>query len=155
MNIDDLGNISNLIYNLPLGIFTVNLNMEITFFNKEAENLTGFSKEEAFGCKCFEIFRAKLCNKCFLKHAIEKGISISHVRNSILTKDDREVPVVINCSPIRDKEGNIIGGMETFYDDTARVSYEKIRQIFKIRGCRYPGRKNETNFKHHRGGRHH
>ena len=52
---------------LAVGIFTVDLDLNITFFNREAERITGFSRREAIGCKCYEIFRAELCEGgCFL-----------------------------------------------------------------------------------------
>lgn len=125
MNPGKLGNVSDLINNLPVGVFTVNLDMQITFYNREAESITGFSREDALGCKCFEIFRAKLCNDRSLKNAIRKGISTSHVRNSILTKDNREISVILNCTPIRDNGCNIIGGMESFLVDKEHVHLKR------------------------------
>ena len=47
--------------NIPIGVFAVDVNMNIILFNSFAEKITGFSKDEAVSCKCFEIFRAKRC----------------------------------------------------------------------------------------------
>ena len=115
-----------LLDNIAVGIFTVNLDWEITFFNSEAEKVTGFAREEAIGCKCYEIFRTELCHEgCHLKRAIRSKTKIVKVRNIILTKSNKETPVDITVSILRNDKGKIIGGIESFLDDSVRVSLEK------------------------------
>ncbi|HOE17220.1 MAG TPA: sigma 54-interacting transcriptional regulator [Syntrophorhabdaceae bacterium] len=115
---------------IAVGIFTVNLNWEITFFNREAEKITGFTKKDAVGSKCYEIFRTELCHKgCHLKRAIRSKTKIVKVRNIILTKGNRETPVDITVSILRNDKGRIIGGIESFLDDSVRVSLEK--EVYK------------------------
>jgi len=119
-----------LLDSIAVGIFTVNHNWEITFFNSEAEKITGYTKEEAIGCKCYEIFRTGLCHEgCHLKRAIRSKTKIVKVRNIILTKSNKETPVDITVSILRDDKGKIIGGIESFLDDSVRVSLEK--EIYK------------------------
>ena len=43
------------------GVFTINDQDEITSFNRAAEEITGFSRDEAIGQYCFNIFRASIC----------------------------------------------------------------------------------------------
>ena len=43
------------------GVFTTDSDGRITFFNKAAEQITGFSSREALGRFCFDIFRADIC----------------------------------------------------------------------------------------------
>jgi len=119
-----------LLDSIAVGIFTVNHNWEITFFNSEAEKITGFTKEEAIGCKCYEIFRTELCHEgCHLKRAIRSRTKIVKVRNIILTKSNKETPVDVTVSILRNDKGKIIGGIESFLDDSVRVSLEK--EIYK------------------------
>jgi len=119
-----------LLDNIAVGIFTVNHNWEITFFNSEAEKITGYTKEEAVGCKCYEIFRTGLCHEgCHLKRAIRSRTKIIKVRNIILTKSNKETPVDITVSILRNDKGKIIGGIESLLDDSVRVSLEK--EIYK------------------------
>ncbi len=119
-----------LLDSIAVGIFTVNHNWEITFFNSEAEKITGYTKEEAVGCKCYEIFRTGLCHEgCHLKRAIRSRTKIVKVRNIILTKSNKETPVDITVSILRNDKGKIIGGIESFLDDSVRVSLEK--EIYK------------------------
>jgi PAS domain S-box-containing protein len=114
---------------LAVGIFTVDLDLNITFFNREAERITGFSRREAIGCKCYEIFRAELCEGgCFLRRAIDTGTNVVQARNRILTKKNTEIPVDVNCAVIRDDQGQAVGGVESFLDDSVRVTLEKTLQ---------------------------
>ncbi|MDY6837089.1 MAG: sigma 54-interacting transcriptional regulator [Thermodesulfobacteriota bacterium] len=111
---------------LPLGIFTVDTDWRITFVNRQAEKVTGFKKTDAVGCKCYEIFRAELCyGGCHLKQAIKTGRNIVQVRNRILTKSNREVPVSITAAVLRDGRGRVLGGVGSFLDDSVRVALEK------------------------------
>ncbi len=51
------------------------------------------------------------------------------MRNIILTKSNEETPVDITGSILRNDKGKIIGGIESFLDDSVRVSLEK--EIYK------------------------
>lgn len=105
--------------NIAVGVFTVNTQFMITSFNQEAERLTGFSKEEAMGRYCYEIFRADKCyTGCALQTSIENKAKVTKERVTILDKNNSELPVEITTSALRDQEGNFIGGVESFIDDS-------------------------------------
>lgn len=115
-----------LLNNITMGIFAVNLNMEIVFFNSEAEKITGFTKDEAMGQRCYEIFRTELCYKnCYLKKAIKDKKKFTHIRNTILNKNNKETPIDITVSPVYDAKGRIVGGFESFIDNSLYVQLEK------------------------------
>jgi len=49
------------------GVFTVDRNCRITALNRAAESISGFSREEAIGQYCFDIFRSDICqSRCAL-----------------------------------------------------------------------------------------
>ena len=99
------------------GVFTVDNEFRITSFNKAAERITGFTRKEAVGQFCFEIFRTDVCFvKCPLKESIKTGKEITNLELSILDKNNREIPVSVSTSVLKDKKGKIIGGVETFRD---------------------------------------
>ena len=111
---------------LAMGIFTVDKDWKITFFNKEAEKITGFTAQEAIGHKCYEIFRTDTCfTECYLRSAIETGESIVKARKTILDRRNKEVPVDITASILRNAAGEMVGGVESFLDATSRVLLEK------------------------------
>lgn len=98
------------------GVFTVDFEKKITFFNKAAEFITGFRSEEAIGQYCFDIFRADICQaKCPIDEAIAGHPQIS-VHARIIDKSGDQKPVCINSALLKDSNGEILGGVETFRD---------------------------------------
>jgi PAS domain S-box-containing protein len=56
------------------GVFTVDRDNNITFFNRAAEKIIGISRNQAVGHKCFDVFRANICQTaCALGKTIETG----------------------------------------------------------------------------------
>jgi diguanylate cyclase (GGDEF)-like protein/PAS domain S-box-containing protein len=114
-----------LLENLFDGVYYVDKNRIITFWNKAAERLTGYSQSEVLGSSCSDNI---------LKHIDENGremckngcplhatISDGQMRESLLFlhhKQGHRVPVHIRISPIIDKHGDIIGGIEIFSDNS-------------------------------------
>ena len=99
------------------GVFTVDQQGRITSFNKAAERITGFSKENAIGQYCHEIFRANTCfEACPLKHTAKTAENIVNLEVNILNRENKEVPISISTAVVRDKEGKIVGAVETFRD---------------------------------------
>ncbi len=99
------------------GVFTVDQEGRITSFNKAAEKITGFSKEDAVGQYCHEIFRSNLCfEACALKHTAETAETIVNLEVNILNRDNKEIPISISTAVVRDDSGNVVGAVETFRD---------------------------------------
>lgn len=99
------------------GVFTTDSNFKITSFNRAAENITGFKKEEAIGRQCWEVFRASICETgCVLRKTMETGSPIVNQSLFIINSEGERVPVSISTALLRDEKGNIIGGTETFRD---------------------------------------
>lgn len=125
-SLDKISNYNQILDSIATGIFTVDMDLNITFFNREAEKITGFNKSEALGRKCYEVFRTELCFKgCYLKIALSRRGKIIKGRNKILNKDNREIPVDITVTVLKNGKGKVIGGIESFIDDSARVTLEK------------------------------
>lgn len=101
------------------GVFTVDRDWRITSLNKAAVKITGISREEAAGRYCWEVFRASICeDQCSLRRTIETGQQIVNQSIFIVNSKGDRVPVSISTALLKDKEGNIIGGVETFRDLT-------------------------------------
>jgi PAS domain S-box-containing protein len=99
------------------GVFTVDREGRITSFNRAAEKITGFSRGEAVGQYCHEIFRANVCfEACPLKHTAETAEAIVNLEVTILSHDNREIPISISTSVVTDEEGRVVGAVETFRD---------------------------------------
>ena len=61
----DPSNLELILDNLRLGILAHTPERIITVFNREAEKITGYKKEEVIGRDCHEVFQAPFCGgKC-------------------------------------------------------------------------------------------
>jgi PAS domain S-box-containing protein len=101
------------------GVFTVSNQSKITFMNEAAERITGYTRKEALGRNCFDIFRADIClTRCALKESIRTKKEIVNLPVTILNKSGKEIPISISTAILRDESGQIIGGVETFRDLT-------------------------------------
>ncbi|MDY6837698.1 MAG: sigma 54-interacting transcriptional regulator [Thermodesulfobacteriota bacterium] len=101
------------------GVFTVDLEWRITSFNKAAEGITGIPREEAIGQPCCEVLRANVCEDgCVLRRTMGSGKPIRNMPVHIIRADKKVIPVSVNTTLLRDEEGQVIGGVETFSDLT-------------------------------------
>ena len=99
------------------GVFTIDRDNHITFFNRAAEKITGISREQALGRKCFDVFRANICQTaCALHRTLASGEKTINFRVNILVSDGRTLPISISTSVLRNETGEIVGGVETFRD---------------------------------------
>jgi len=99
------------------GVFTIDMDRKITSFNRAAEKITGIKKEEALGRHCWEVFRASICEKeCALHRTIETGQQIINQAIFIVSSEGERIPISISTAILKDKEGSVIGGAETFRD---------------------------------------
>ncbi len=99
------------------GIFTVDMDWNITFFNLAATQITGISPDEAVGQKCWEVFASNVCDgDCPMRPCLESGKSVLNKSAFILGSDGEKIPIGISSSPLRSKSGAIVGGVESFRD---------------------------------------
>ena len=99
------------------GVFTVDEQWRITFFNRAAEEITGTPREEAIGKPCCEVFRASICeSECALRRTMDTGKSIVNKTVYIVTVAGTRVPISISTALLRDAKGRVVGGVETFRD---------------------------------------
>lgn len=101
------------------GIFTIDCEQNITYFNRAAERITGVKSKDALGKKCFEVLRADATqckSKCFLKESMTTGKEKTSRKVNIKRSDGRQIPVTISTSVVKDDNGHIIGGVETLRD---------------------------------------
>ena len=99
------------------GVFTVDSQWKITSFNKAAEKITGIKSTEALGRHCWDVFRASICeSKCSLRQTMETGQEILNQPIFIVNSKGERVPVSISTAILKDENGKVIGGVETFRD---------------------------------------
>jgi len=132
----DLNDILDNIYG---GVYYVDKDRKIKYWNKEAEKITGFSKEEVIGEYCYDNILQhmddkgiKLCNNgCPLYATINNGVK--RESNVYLHhKEGQRVPVTIRVVPLKNKKNEIIGAVELFFKNAKIQSLEeKINELKK------------------------
>ena len=101
------------------GVFTVDHEWRITSFNRAAEEITGVPREEAIGRYCWEVFRANMCEgDCALRRSMQEGRSYVSSSTYIINSERRRIPISVSTAPLRNQAGEILGGVETFRDNT-------------------------------------
>lgn len=121
-----------LIDSLYDGVYFVDSTRMITYWNKGAEELTGYSAGDAIGKHCFDNFLnhvdgegRKLClESCPLSQTLTDGVK----RESevfLQHRDGHRVPVSIRTSPITDSQGGVTGAVEIFTDVSAKKKLER------------------------------
>jgi PAS domain S-box-containing protein len=103
--------------NIPHGIFTVDKDGRVTSFNRAAERITGWKRDEVIGTLCSQVFRASHCERaCFLRQSINHGEPHRDEEVTITRKDGTELLVSVSTAILEDEDGRVVGGVEMVRD---------------------------------------
>jgi PAS domain S-box-containing protein len=99
------------------GVFTVDHDWRITAFNRAAERITGVRKQDAVGRVCSDVFRASICEgSCALRRTFSSGKPVVSATANIISAGGKRTPIRISTALLRNQDGAVIGGVETFQD---------------------------------------
>jgi len=135
--------LESILENMEGGVLTMDKDARINFFNRSAEEITGYTKEEALNKDCCEILKSEVCEEsCPLKEILETGKPVFNYEIAITNKSGNQVPVNITTAPLRDSNNEIIGAVENFRDLTKhkglwgklREERNKAQQYLNIAG---------------------
>ena len=129
-----------IIENLYDGLYFVDRNRVITYWNKAAEEISGFTANEVVGKPCsanilthVDTEGNSLCTgMCPLAATMADGES-REVEVYMHHKDGHRIPVSVRSSTLTDKDGNIIGAIELFTDISNRAINElRVKELEKL-----------------------
>ncbi len=118
--------------NLHDGVYCLDRQRRITYWNKAAERLTGFSAQEVLGTKCADNVLAhvdesgcQLCKEdCPVSHAMASGVP--HDGDIYLRhKLGHRVSVSVRASSLFDDSGGIVGAVEVFSDNSQKMEAQE------------------------------
>lgn len=93
------------------------MNWRVTSFNRAAEEITGIPRKEALGRLCSEVFKSSMCEaECALQRTLKSGKPVINKSGYIIDAEGDRIPVTVATAVLRDGDGKIIGGAETFRD---------------------------------------
>ena len=110
--------------NLFEGVYFVDIHRKITFWNKSAERITGYSADKVVGDFCSRNLLVhvdksgnNLCKSlCPLLSAIVEGKAHQEETLFLHHRDGHRLPISVSISTIRDHNGTIIGAIEVFQE---------------------------------------
>ncbi|MGB8481642.1 MAG: sensor domain-containing diguanylate cyclase [Acidobacteriaceae bacterium] len=122
-----------LLDNLYDGVYFVDPDRTITYWNKGAERLTGYAASEAVRRHCFDNFLmhvdkagCRLClNGCPLSKTLADG-EHHEMELFLRHKLGHRVPVQVRVEPIRSATGSVAGAVEIFTDISAVKKLERL-----------------------------
>jgi PAS domain S-box-containing protein len=106
------------------GVIATDKNGAVTFLNKVAEKLTGWSSDDAKGIPLTKVFN--ICNEDTrlpiinpVARVLAEGVIVGLANHTILIdREGNEVPIDDCASPILDEQGNVTGAVLVFRDVT-------------------------------------
>lgn len=122
------------------GVYFVDRDRRITYWNHGAERITGFAAKDIVGRYCWDNLLAHvdgqgclLCQKaCPLAQSMRNRVDCE-AEVFLRHRDGQRVPVHIRASPIVDRSDRVIGAVETFSDNTLKLdaveTAAKLRQL--------------------------
>lgn len=128
----------DIIDNLYDGIYFVDRDRVITYWNKGAERITGYPANRTVGHACHENLLnhvtangVQLCqNHCPLAAVMEDGKE-REVEIFLHHADGHRLPVTVRASALRDDQGNIIGAVESFSNNASIMDAR--RKLLELR----------------------
>ncbi len=98
----------------------------ITSWNSGAERITGFSAAEVVGTPVLNLIpEDKRAEENQLLEKIRRGEKVESYETARRTKDGRMLDISISISPIKDREGNIVGVARILHDVTLLKKHER------------------------------
>jgi len=122
------------LYSIGDGVITTDRKGNVKQLNTVAEKLTGWLESDAKGKKVEEVFnivneetRGRVENP--VNKVLEHGLIVGLANHTILiSRDGNEVPIADSGAPIKDNDGNVIGVVLVFRDQTEERAQQKALQ---------------------------
>lgn len=124
--------------NIYDGVYFVDRDRKITYWNKGAERITGYKSTEVIGLRCSDNLLMHIDSEgnllCFGLCPLAMTIGDGTLREAEIYlhhKDGHRVPVFVRVAPIRDPDGQIIGAVEIFNDNSTHI--DLVKQLDQFR----------------------
>jgi diguanylate cyclase (GGDEF)-like protein/PAS domain S-box-containing protein len=123
--------------NLYDGVYFIDFNKKITYWNSAAEKITGYNRDEVIGVHCREDILVytkdevvNLCKgQCPLFETFEDG-KMREIQVYVQHKDGHKVPVLMRAIQVKNDAGEIVGVLEIFKDSSTKPAHsEKIGDL--------------------------
>ncbi len=126
--------LANIIDAANEGIYVTDRDRRFLLWNRAAEKIAGYRKEEIIGRHCHDNIlshidcegQALCLDRCPLQAAIEDGEPHGPKIVYLKHKDGRRIAVEVKTAAITGEDGSVVGGVEVFQDVTLRLEQERL-----------------------------
>ncbi|MFA6978598.1 MAG: sigma 54-interacting transcriptional regulator [Ignavibacteriaceae bacterium] len=116
---------NEILHSLAEGVFSVDEEFRIKFFNEAAERITGFNRDEVLGELCKNVFKSKFCdNRCPIVRVLESGKTIYDFDTKIQCKSHNK-SIRLNAVLLKNDSPKTVGGVITFREIEQQQNVEK------------------------------
>ena len=127
IEIDSMKNYTeSILLSISSGVVAIDLEGEITTFNKAAEIILGLSSEDIIGKKYKDTINYH--NEINLEKVIRTQESIFYHEIEITNSQNEELTIEYSASPVFDSENNLLGAVEVYRDISDVKKLEKVIQ---------------------------
>lgn len=117
--LSDKRNLERILDNLPLGIIAHDTERRIVFFNRVAEEITGYRKREVEGRDCHEAFGAPFCGaRCAFCGEPPTHLEYCEYPSTITNKSGEARRIEMFITGMTDETGTLVGVLASFRDVT-------------------------------------
>jgi diguanylate cyclase (GGDEF)-like protein/PAS domain S-box-containing protein len=126
--------------NMYDGLYLVDSSRRINYWNKAAERITGFAKDEVIGLYCADNILihvddngCELCKSlCPLAATLRDGLS-REANIFLHHKSGHRVRVFVRITPLKDAAGNITGAIELFSESSSSIALrQKVQELERL-----------------------
>ena len=97
------------------GVFTVDKNFQINFFNKAAERITGYNREEVIGKFCKHVFQSEFCfSECPISVVLQTRKNIYEFESNIKNCVGDQKPIMLNAAVLYNENQEPTVGIISF-----------------------------------------
>src|SRR3989339_1091839 len=116
---------NEILHSLSEGVFSVDEEFRIRFFNEAAERISGLNREAVIGELCKNVFKSKFCdNRCPIVRVLESGKTIYDFDSKIHCKDQIK-SIRLNAVLLKRDSTKNVGGVITFREIAQQQNVEK------------------------------
>lgn len=136
----DQSSYARIIDNLHDGLYFVDADRIITYWNKAAERITGYRASEVIGKSCADNILTHIdtegCTLCLGRCPLAATIHDGKDREAevfLHHKNGHRVPVLVRVNSLTDEQGRILGGIELFTDlSSIQVNQQRITELEQL-----------------------
>jgi PAS domain S-box-containing protein len=108
------------------GVFTVDKNFKINFFNRAAERILELDRESVVGKTCKSIFNTELCLvDCPIAKTLQSDKCVFNLKTKFCCINGKNIPLKMNAAVLKNNFNEPVGGVVSFLDASALIDVEK------------------------------